>query len=63
MPPRLRLHFYYDIGSPYSYFAYEILLRYEHLWNLDLQLYPVSRVHLSDTQPPVLTCEDPSRHS
>ncbi|PVG02536.1 thioredoxin-like protein [Serendipita vermifera] len=38
MPPRVKINFHYDIGSSYSYFAYEILLRYEKLWNIDLQL-------------------------
>ncbi|CAG8585737.1 14518_t:CDS:2 [Acaulospora colombiana] len=41
MPPRVKVNFHYDIGSSYSYFAYEILLRYEKLWNIDLQLTPI----------------------
>ncbi|PVG02535.1 thioredoxin-like protein [Serendipita vermifera] len=41
MPPRIKINFHYDIGSSYSYLAYEILLRYEKLWNVDLQLTPI----------------------
>jgi 2-hydroxychromene-2-carboxylate isomerase len=43
MPPRVNLELFYDIGSPFTYLAYEVLLRYEGIWNLDLHLRPVSR--------------------
>ena len=43
MPPRVKFELFYDIGSPFTYLAYEVLLRYENIWNLDLQIYPVSR--------------------
>jgi hypothetical protein len=43
MPPRVKLELYYDVGSSYSYLAYEVLLRYEEIWNLDWEIFPVSR--------------------
>ncbi|CAG7854656.1 SubName: Full=Uncharacterized protein {ECO:0000313/EMBL:KIM26898.1} [Serendipita indica DSM 11827] len=41
MPPPIRIKFFFDIGSPYTYFALEILLRYERRWNIVLDLRPV----------------------
>jgi len=39
--PPLRVTFYFDVGSPYSFLALEILLRYERRWRLALELRPV----------------------
>ncbi|KDQ13161.1 hypothetical protein BOTBODRAFT_33773 [Botryobasidium botryosum FD-172 SS1] len=41
MPPRIHIKFYYDIISPYSYFAFETLRRYRDAWNINLTLKPV----------------------
>lgn len=36
-----RVLFYYDVVSPWSMFAYQILKRYQKPWNLNLVLKPV----------------------
>uniref|UniRef100_A0A8C3VYX9 Glutathione S-transferase kappa 1 n=1 Tax=Catagonus wagneri TaxID=51154 RepID=A0A8C3VYX9_9CETA len=41
MGPRSRtLELFYDVLSPYSWLAFEILCRYKNIWNVDLQLRP-----------------------
>ncbi len=35
-----RVEFFYDVVSPYSYLAYEVLLRYRQRWNLELVMRP-----------------------
>ena len=36
----LKVEFFYDVVSPYSYLAFEVLLRYRPLWKIDLVLRP-----------------------
>ncbi|KZW02923.1 thioredoxin-like protein [Exidia glandulosa HHB12029] len=38
--PPLKVDLYYDIGSPKSWVALELLLRYAPVWNLQLELQP-----------------------
>ena len=33
--------FYYDVVSPWSYIGFEVLLRYQSSWNIDINLRPV----------------------
>ena len=36
-----RVLFYYDTVSPWSFFAFEVIKRYQHAWNLQLVLKPI----------------------
>ena len=54
---RCKIAIYYDIVSPYSYVAFQILLRYEKIWNIDLQVIPVflgGIMKASHNKPPAL---------
>lgn len=36
----MKVDFYYDVVSPFSYLAYTIFCRYEKAWGLELELHP-----------------------
>jgi glutathione S-transferase kappa 1 len=42
MAVRTQVKFYYDILSPYAWFGFESLCRYQKPWDLDLQLKPMN---------------------
>jgi len=42
MAVRTQVKFYYDILSPYAWFGFENLCRYQKPWDLDLQLKPMN---------------------
>jgi glutathione S-transferase kappa 1 len=37
---KLSVDFYFDVMSPYTYFAFQILNRYKSIWNLDINIRP-----------------------
>ena len=42
MAVRTQVKFYYDVLSPYAWFGFEALCRYQKPWDLDLQLRPIN---------------------
>ncbi|XP_039194633.1 glutathione S-transferase kappa 1-like [Crotalus tigris] len=48
---------FYDVVSPYSWLAFEIICRYRSIWNLDLHLRPVflsAIMNATGNQPPAM---------
>ncbi|KAH3825436.1 glutathione S-transferase kappa 1-like isoform X1 [Dreissena polymorpha] len=48
---------FYDVVSPYTWFAFEVLCRYQHRWNMNLHLKPVFLGGImkgADNQPPAM---------
>ncbi|XP_074003242.1 glutathione S-transferase kappa 1 isoform X2 [Numenius arquata] len=37
---RTLVDLFYDVVSPYSWLGFEVLCRYQHIWNIDLRLRP-----------------------
>ncbi|XP_065532148.1 glutathione S-transferase kappa 1 isoform X1 [Lathamus discolor] len=37
---RTVVELFYDVVSPYSWLAFEVLCRYQHIWNIDLRFRP-----------------------
>ncbi|XP_006210115.1 glutathione S-transferase kappa 1 [Vicugna pacos] len=51
------LDFFYDVLSPYSWLAFEVLCRYKNIWNVSLQLRPTLIAGImkdSGNQPPAM---------
>ncbi|XP_008826837.1 glutathione S-transferase kappa 1 isoform X2 [Nannospalax galili] len=51
------LELFYDVLSPYSWLGFEVLCRYQHLWNIQLQLRPAflgGIIKDSGNRPPAL---------
>lgn len=55
---RIPVKLYYDVISPYSYFAFETIMRYRSIWSkMDLQLKPVhlfAILKATENTPPLL---------
>ena len=43
----MKVEVFFDVGSPYSWMAIEVLLRYESIWKIEVELVPtlVGAVH------------------
>ncbi|XP_043935778.1 glutathione S-transferase kappa 1 isoform X1 [Protopterus annectens] len=51
------LELFYDVVSPYSWLAFEVLCRYRNVWNVDLRLRPGflgGLMNLSGNRPPAM---------
>lgn len=56
-PAPRTLELFYDVLSPYSWLGFEVLCRYQHLWNIKLQLRPALIAGImkdSGNQPPAM---------
>lgn len=53
------IELFYDVVSPYSWFAFEVLCRYKNKWAIDLSLKPVflgGIMQKAGNKPPVMVC-------
>ncbi|XP_052760372.1 glutathione S-transferase kappa 1-like [Mya arenaria] len=56
-PIKKTVELFYDVVSPYSWFAFEVLCRYENIWNLDLKMKPFflgGIMKAADNTPPAM---------
>ncbi|NXK68838.1 GSTK1 transferase, partial [Sylvietta virens] len=54
---RTVVELFYDVISPYSWLAFEVLCRYRHIWNIDLRFRPAflgGIMQQTGNQPPAL---------
>ncbi|NXI36345.1 GSTK1 transferase, partial [Galbula dea] len=54
---RTVVEFFYDVVSPYSWLGFEVLCRYQHIWNIDLRLRPAflgGIMHATGNKPPAM---------
>ena len=63
MAVRTPVKLYYDILSPYAWFGFESLCRYQKPWNLDLQLKPFSIQHVMEKSGNTSPAFNPSKVS
>ncbi|XP_070821899.1 glutathione S-transferase kappa 1 isoform X1 [Chaetodon trifascialis] len=57
MTSRKLIEFFYDVVSPYSWPAFEVMCRYRNVWNVEVKLRPVllaGIMHGSGNKPPGL---------
>ncbi|KAM6310121.1 glutathione S-transferase kappa 1 [Aegotheles albertisi] len=54
---RTVVELFYDVVSPYSWLGFEVLCRYQHIWNIDLRLRPAflgGIMKATGNQPPAM---------
>ncbi|SJX65204.1 related to Glutathione S-transferase, mitochondrial [Sporisorium reilianum f. sp. reilianum] len=56
MSARTKVWFYFDVVSPWSYVGFQVLRRYQSMWNLDVTYKPVNLGYImkfSGNKPPI----------
>ncbi|KFM12878.1 Glutathione S-transferase kappa 1, partial [Aptenodytes forsteri] len=59
---RTLVELFYDVVSPYSWLGFEVLCRYQHIWNIDLRFRPAflggimqaTEIFLKGNKPPAM---------